>query len=42
VVNGTAFIMGQAHHENQIEIARTVALQTPGVRRVITHILLTG
>ena len=42
VVNGTAFIMGQAHQENQIEIARTVALQTPGVRRVVTHVLLAG
>jgi osmotically-inducible protein OsmY len=42
VVNGTAFIMGQAHQENQIETARSVALQTPGVRRVVTHILLTG
>ncbi len=42
VVNGTAFIMGQAHQEKQIEIARTVALQTPGVRRVVTHVLLTG
>jgi osmotically-inducible protein OsmY len=40
VVNGTAFIMGQAKQESQIETARQVALQTPGVTRVVTHILL--
>jgi osmotically-inducible protein OsmY len=40
VVNGTAFIMGQAKDESQIETARQVALQTPGVVRVVTHILL--
>jgi osmotically-inducible protein OsmY len=40
VVNGTAFIMGQAKAESQIEAARQVALQTPGVTNVVTHILL--
>ncbi len=42
VVNGTAFIMGQARQPNQIEIARATALQTPGVRRVVMHVLLAG
>lgn len=40
VVNGTAFIMGQAKYESQIEAARQVALQTPGIDHVVTHILL--
>jgi osmotically-inducible protein OsmY len=40
VVNGTAFIMGQAKAESQIEAARQVALQTPGISNVVTHILL--
>lgn len=40
VVNGTAFIMGRAKDEGQIEKARQAALQTPGVVRVVTHILL--
>ena len=40
VVNGVAFILGQAHREEQIERARQVAVQTPGVTRVVTHILL--
>ena len=40
VVNGTAFIMGEAKNPGQIEIARQVALQTPGVQRVVTHIVL--
>jgi len=40
VVNGAAFIMGQAKQESQIELARQVALQTPGVTRVVTHISL--
>jgi osmotically-inducible protein OsmY len=40
VVNGTAFIVGQAKEESQIESARQVAMQTPGVTRVVTHILL--
>ena len=40
VVNGTAFIMGEAKQESQIETARQVALQTPGVQRVVTHIVL--
>jgi osmotically-inducible protein OsmY len=39
-VNGSAFIMGQARTEGQIEEARQVALETPGVSRVVTHILL--
>jgi osmotically-inducible protein OsmY len=40
VVNGTAFIMGQARQESQITQARQVALQTPGITNVVTHILL--
>lgn len=40
VVNGSAFIMGQATEAGQIETARQVALQTPGVQRVVTHIAL--
>ena len=40
VVNGTAFIMGQAKQESQIQQARQVALQTPGINNVVTHILL--
>ena len=40
VVNGTAFILGQAGTENQIQLARQVALQTPGVTNVVAHILL--
>jgi osmotically-inducible protein OsmY len=40
VVNGTAFILGQARTEGQIELARQVALQTPGVANVVAHILL--
>jgi len=40
VVDGVAFILGQAHREEQIERARQVAVQTPGVTRVVTHILL--
>ena len=40
VVNGTAFIMGQAQTEAQIDEARRAALQTPGINRVVTHILL--
>lgn len=40
VVNGTAFILGQAKRASQIETARQVALQTPGVGRVVTHIVL--
>jgi osmotically-inducible protein OsmY len=38
VVDGTAFIMGQAKSASQVETARQVALQTPGVQRVVTHI----
>jgi len=40
VVNGTAFIIGQAKRESQVETARQVALQTPGVQRVVTHIFV--
>ena len=40
VVNGTAFIMGQARNPGQVETARQVALQTPGVQRVVTHIVV--
>jgi osmotically-inducible protein OsmY len=40
VVNGVAFIMGQAKTESQIDRARLVALQTPGITRVVSHILL--
>lgn len=40
VVNGTAFIMGEARTPGQVEIARQVALQTPGVQRVVTHIVV--
>jgi osmotically-inducible protein OsmY len=40
VVNGTAFIMGQARQESQIRSARQVAVQTPGISNVVTHILL--
>ncbi|MCW5890633.1 MAG: BON domain-containing protein [bacterium] len=40
VVNGVAFIMGEAHDAGQVETARAVALQTPGVSRVVTHIFI--
>ena len=40
VVNGTAFIIGQADSDALIEKARQVALQTPGITNVVTHILL--
>jgi osmotically-inducible protein OsmY len=40
VVNGTAFIMGEAKNPGQVETARQVALQTPGISRVVTHILV--
>ena len=40
VVNGTAFIMGQAKTPGEVETARRVALQTPGVHDVVTHIVL--
>lgn len=32
--------MGQAKEESRITEAREVALQTPGVTRVVTHVLL--
>jgi osmotically-inducible protein OsmY len=40
VVNGTAFIMGEAKSPGQVETARQVALRTPGVSNVVTHILV--
>jgi len=40
VVNGTAFILGQATTQGQIETTRNVALRTPGVTQVVTHIML--
>jgi osmotically-inducible protein OsmY len=40
VVNGTAFIMGEAKNAGQVETARQVALQTPGIERVVTHIVV--
>lgn len=40
VVNGTAFIMGEADDEGQVETARATALRTPGVSRVVTHIFV--
>jgi osmotically-inducible protein OsmY len=40
VVNGTAFIMGEAKNPGQVETARQVALQTPGIERVVTHIVV--
>lgn len=41
VVNGSAFILGEANDESQVETARQTALGTPGVRRVVTHIVVT-
>ena len=40
VVNGTAFIIGEASDPGTIETARQVAEQTPGVERVVTHIMV--
>ena len=40
VVNGTAFIIGEARDPSLIETAREVARQTPGVERVVTHIMV--
>jgi osmotically-inducible protein OsmY len=40
VVNGTAFVMGEVHSVGQIESVRSIALQTPGVHQVVTHIRL--
>jgi osmotically-inducible protein OsmY len=40
VVNRTAFIMGEVREEGQIDTVRSVAQQTPGVWRVVTHIVL--
>lgn len=40
VVNRRSFIMGEAREESEIESVRSIALQTPGVDRVVTHIVL--
>jgi osmotically-inducible protein OsmY len=40
VVNGTAFIIGEATSPGVVDTARQVALQTPGVQRVVTHIIV--
>ena len=40
VVNGTAFIIGEADDESKVEAARQIARQTPGVERVVTHIMV--
>lgn len=40
VVNGTAFIMGEVQDEGLIEALRAAALGTPGVDRVVTHIVV--
>lgn len=40
VVNRTAFIMGEVREDSQTETVRSVAEQTPGVERVVTHIAL--
>lgn len=40
VVNGTAYIMGEADSESEVETARGVALNTPGISRVVTHIFV--
>lgn len=40
VVNGVAYIMGEARTEEQVEIARRTALGTSGVDRVVTHIFV--
>jgi osmotically-inducible protein OsmY len=40
VVNGGAFIMGEARDYGEIESVRSIALQTPGIDRVVTHIVV--
>jgi osmotically-inducible protein OsmY len=40
VVNGTAFIMGEVRQASLIETIRSAALQTSGVSRVVTHIVV--
>ncbi|MEW6270377.1 MAG: BON domain-containing protein [Thermodesulfobacteriota bacterium] len=40
VVNGTAYILGEARLEEQVETARKTALGTPGVEDVVTHIVV--
>jgi hypothetical protein len=39
-VNGTAFIMGEVRQASLIETIRSAALQTSGVYRVVTHIVV--
>lgn len=39
VVNGTAFVMGEGQ-PGLTDSVRAVALQTPGIRQVVTHITL--
>jgi osmotically-inducible protein OsmY len=38
VVNRQAFVMGEARNYGEIESVRSIALQTPGVERIVTHI----
>lgn len=38
VVNGVAYILGQAQTEGQVRTARSVALDTPGVQDAVLHI----
>ena len=38
VVNRSAFVMGEARDYGEIESVRSIALQTPGVERIVTHI----
>ena len=38
VVNRQAFVMGEARGYGEIESVRSIALQTPGVERIVTHI----
>jgi osmotically-inducible protein OsmY len=39
VVKRTAFIIGEVREDSQTETVRSVAEQTPGVERVVTHIV---
>jgi osmotically-inducible protein OsmY len=38
VVNRQAFVMGEARDYGEIERVRSIALQTPGIERIVTHI----
>jgi osmotically-inducible protein OsmY len=40
VVNGVAYIMGQASSVSQVELARQTALGSEGVQQVVTHIVV--